>query len=455
MEFKGKKITVLGFGRSGYAVSKRLNSLGANVLLSEKKERDAFEKAKIAELESSGVRMEFGGHTSSSLNGTDLLVVSPGVHPDIEIVDEAKKKSIEIISELELAHSLISKPIIAVTGTNGKTTTATLIGEMLVAGGKRAAVAGNIGHPISLVDDSGLDYVVAEVSSYQLEAIKNFRPRISIILNITEDHLERHKTMEEYARLKARIFANQKQEDFHVYNLDDPIVAGLSASAKSKLIPFSRKEEPENGFYLRGSNLMFSVNGEKSTIINAEKIFIKGEHNIENVLAASAAAFLSGVDVRTISGVIENFKGVPHRIEYVASVSEVSFYNDSKGTNANSTIVALRALNDRIILIAGGCDKGGDLTNLVGEAKKRVKAVVLIGEAKRRFRENFSKLGYSSIHEADTMEDAVEKAFNLGGSGDKVLLSPACASFDMFLDYEQRGAVFKSVVHSLAKRVGK
>jgi UDP-N-acetylmuramoylalanine--D-glutamate ligase len=449
--FKGKNALVLGLGRSGCAVSKRLCSLGAGVSISEQRQEIDLDSEKISELRQLGVKMEFGGHTLKFLRDADVLVLSPGVHLDIPLVEEAMRKKIEILSEIEFAYRVLTKPIIAMTGTNGKTTTTTLVGEMLKAGGKRVAVCGNIGDPISAVDDKDIDLIVAEISSYQLEAVKYFKPRISVILNITEDHLERHKTMVEYSRLKGRIFMNQDADDHFVYNIDDPLIVGLSKTCRAKKTPFSRIRELKGGFSVRGDELVVSFDGRAEKIIDRDEMFIKGEHNVENALAASAAANLAGVPIGTISKVLKTFRGVPHRIEYVATISGVHFYNDSKGTNADSTVVALKALRDRVILIAGGKDKGGDLTRLVDTAKSSVKDLILIGEAKDRFRENFAKSNFKKIHEAGSMEDAVAMAFKLGEAGDKVLLSPACASFDMFRDYEHRGDVFKECVNSLER----
>jgi len=451
LNLKGKKVSVLGFGRSGLASSKRLASLGADILVSEERPKENFDQGLISEIEGLGVKTEFNGHTDKVLDKTSLIVLSPGVHLDIPILEKAKLKGIKVISEIELAFLLLTKPIIAVTGTNGKTTTATLINEILNASGKRSVAAGNIGFPLSFVNDRDLDFIVAEISSYQLEAIEKFKPRISLILNITEDHLERHRTMREYSLLKARVFSNQGKGDYVVYNADDRFVSEIVASAKAKLVPFSRKKILDEGISVDSGRIIIRLKGRTIELMDAEDIFIKGEHNTENALAGAAAAYLAGANEASITKTLRKFKGVEHRIEFVTSISGVSFYNDSKGTNPDSTVVALKALKNNIILIAGGRDKMGDLSQLISEAKGRVKALILIGEAAERFNDAFSRSGFSNIFTETSMEGAVKKAMSFSKPGDQVLFSPACASFDMFKDYEERGKVFKDLVLSLKK----
>jgi UDP-N-acetylmuramoylalanine--D-glutamate ligase len=427
MDLKGKRVTVFGLGRSGMAAAKKLIALGAVVRLT-----DANPQADVSAFDGLGLEIELGQHSSMIVEGDDLIVVSPGVHIDLPVLVEAAGKNIPIISELELASRFITKPIIAVTGTNGKTTTTTLIGEMLKAGGKRIVLAGNIGLPLTEVDDTGLDYVVVEVSSYQLEAIDQFRPRIGVILNIQPDHLERHHTMREYIEQKARLFLNQTGDDYLVYNQDDPAVAEMVKTAKSKLLPFSASR-PE--------------------IITLPPAMIKipGRHNLENALAAARVAALCGAGKETVSEVLRTFPGVEHRIEYVTTVSGVEFYNDSKGTNPDSTLVAIETFKGRgIVLILGGRDKGVSLEALARAVKAGVKAVVLIGEAKARFEAALKSAGFTGIYLADaSLEEAVKKAFLAAEHGDVVLFSPACASFDMFENYEARGKAFKEICASL------
>jgi UDP-N-acetylmuramoylalanine--D-glutamate ligase len=438
-----RKIAVFGAGKSGAAVAKKLGK--DHVFLTEAKKN--IDPKLLRTLLKLRVPFELGGHTEKSLNGTDLIVLSPGVPSDIPILKKAKLKHIPIIGEIELAYSFLKKPIIAVTGTNGKTTTTALIGQMLKDNGCRTAVAGNIGYPLISVNDPKLDYIVAEISSYQLETVRRFKPWISVILNITEDHLTRHKTMEEYAKAKAVIFKNQGKKDHLIFNVDDKRVAKISGIAKCNKIAFSRTSRQKGGAFIEGGMIYFK--GRK--ICAVDDIRIKGEHNIENSLAAISAAMLCNVPPASIRKTLMNFKGVEHRIEYVKKTGGVLFYNDSKGTNPDSTIVAIRTLypEHNIVLILGGRDKLTDLTQICNEVKEHVKDVVLIGEAKERFRENLKKCGYKRIHEASDFADAVKRSYKLAGPGDAVLLSPACASFDMFKNFEERGKVFKKIVANI------
>ena len=413
MDLAGKNITVFGLGKSGLAAARKLTSLGAIVRTTDSKIKE---------------------HALDDIDGVDLIVVSPGVHLDIPVLVEAKKRGIRIISEIELAYQFLKKPIIAVTGSNGKTTTATLIGEMLKAGGKKVTVAGNIGNPLVEVDDSNLDYIVAEISSYQLEAIDKFKPRLSVILNIQPDHLERHHSMEEYIKQKAKIFMNQTGDDYVIYNQDDPEVSRMVQGATCQVLGFSKDKAAE------------------IITIKPEEIKIPGRHNLENSLAAASAAYLCGVSKAAVAQVLRSFPGVEHRIEFVLSINGIDFYNDSKGTNPDSTMVAIDTFPGRgIILILGGRDKGTDLSLLMEKIKKNVKDVVLIGEAADRFDKALLAAGYQNIHPAGfSMEDAVKKAFSLASKGDIVLLSPACASFDMFSNFEERGRSFKDLVTTLS-----
>jgi UDP-N-acetylmuramoylalanine--D-glutamate ligase len=458
-DLRDKKVTVFGLGKSGVAAAKRLANLGAKVFVSEEYPSSRFDPTVVADLASFGVEMEFEGHTDKTITNTELIVLSPGVHLDLVLLEEARKKSIPVIAEIELAYHLLTKPIIAVTGTNGKTTTTTLIGAILKEHGYRVEVAGNIGVPLITVHDQDLDFVVTELSSYQLEGIVNFRPHISVVLNITPDHLERHKTMHAYSLTKANIFKNQKKGDFFVYNLDQPLVRKIVPDKiPATILPFSRKKRVEKGIFTKGGKVVIQLDREEE-VISKRKIFLRGEHNLENCLAAALVARLCGVLPATIANVLGEFRGVEHRIEYVTRIHGVSFYNDSKGTNPDSTIVALKALAPRVsggkkpvVLIAGGKDKGLELSSMVKEIQHRAKAVVLLGEAKERFRDELIRSGYNDVFLESSMDSAVKKALEVAENGDEVLLSPACSSFDMFGSYEERGRVFKQVVLDLEKR---
>jgi UDP-N-acetylmuramoylalanine--D-glutamate ligase len=437
------KISVFGAGKSGLAVAQKLR--GHDIFLTE---HNSFIPEKILkQIKTLKIKYELGGHTMKAIQDKDLIVVSPGVHLDIPILKKARSKKVPIISEIELAYRLLKKPIIAVTGTNGKTTTTALIGQLLKDYGYKVAVAGNIGYPLILVNDNKLDYIVAEISSYQLEAIKEFRPRISIILNITEDHLTRHGTMKEYSRLKARIFENQRKTDHLIYNYDDRIVRRIASKAKCNKVPFSMKIKLRNGLFADSKDIF--CNGK--LVATHRNMRIKGAHNIGNALASIAAALLCKVSPGSIRSTLDNFKGVEHRIELVRKVKGVTFYNDSKATNPDSTIVAINALKPLhdIVLILGGRDKMTDLSQMCKVIKASVKDVVLVGEARARFRNYLTKYGYRRIHDASTFKDAVKRSYDLAGSGEAVLLSPACASFDMFSNFEERGREFKKIVSSI------
>ncbi|MFA4858481.1 MAG: UDP-N-acetylmuramoyl-L-alanine--D-glutamate ligase [Candidatus Margulisiibacteriota bacterium] len=462
MHLKGKRVTVVGLGQSGLACARRLKELGAKVFITEALPQEQISRETLRTIDELSVPCEFGGHTLSAIDQSFLVVVSPGVHLDLGIFEEAKKRKIPVISEIELAYRILKKPIIAVTGTNGKTTTTTLIAEILNAAGKRTIAAGNIGFPLIAVDDVKLDYVVAEVSSYQLEGIKDFRPHISVMLNITEDHIERHGSLDEYSRIKARVFENQRKIDYLVYNADSRKVLEIIKEAAAQRVPFSRKRKHHSGFYMVGNQIIYNLCDRDLKLCSRKDIFLKGDHNLENCLAAVAVAKLCGVSEEVIKQVLQNFKGVEHRIEYVASFKGVDFYNDSKGTNPDSTMVALKALSSNrykgkpkhIVLIAGGRDKGGDLRRLCRQIKKVAKKVVLIGEAKERFSAALLSQTYADVLLADNMENAVSQAYRLASAKDVVLLSPACASFDMFANYEERGRVFKSAVNRLVENEG-
>ena len=433
INMKGQKVLIVGLGKSGLSAAVKLAGLGAVVTVTDSKKEELFPKDQLEALTSKGIRLLLGQHPPELVEGLDLVVVSPGVHLDIPIIELARKNKIPVISEIELASRFLSKPIIAITGTNGKTTTTTLIGEMLKAGGKKVAVAGNIGLPLIEVDDAEFDCGVAEVSSYQLGAIVDFKPWISVVLNIQPDHLERHHTIEEYIAQKARVFSNQTGADHLVYNADDPQVVKMVQGAKARLAPFAKD---------RAAQII---------TLDPTEIKIPGRHNLENALAAAFAARLCGIKDEKISRVLKTFPGVEHRIEFVRKKKGIEFYNDSKGTNPDSTLVAIETFKGRgLVLILGGRDKGVSLDELAKKVKESVKAVVLIGEASDRFESALREAEFANIYRTGfSMGDAVREAYRLAEKGDVVLLSPACASFDMFSNYEERGRVFKELCQNL------
>jgi len=450
MELDGKKVLVVGLARTGVATAKFLKERGSIVSATEIRPREEME-ATAREMEETGVPVEWGNHREETLLRQDLIVVSPGVDLAIGPIQEALKKGVRVISEMELAYHFISAPIIGVTGTNGKTTTTLLIGEMLKEGGKRAGVGGNVGEPLILFVDGETkwDVLVAEISSFQLEAIEAFRPRMSLLLNITEDHLDRYARYEDYIEAKARIFINQTSEDRAVLNRDDPVVMRLSKKVKAKNFFFSLKEKLDEGAFSNGEAITLRLDGMEEDY-SLSKAPLKGAHNVENMMAAVAAARFSGASQEAIRRVLDRFQGLEHRLEFVQEIAGLRFYNDSKGTNVGSVVKSLESFREPVILIAGGKDKNGDLGPLRGLIQGKVKRLILIGEAKERMARELS--GLTDTVKAQTLEEAVSLAFHSGHKGEVVLLSPACSSFDMFKDYKERGRVFKEAVRRLPLR---
>ena len=442
--FKGIKISVIGLGRSGAASANLARSVGARVLVSDiNNERGLLKKFRLGQ----GIRTELGRHSEEILE-SDLIIKSPGVPNDAKILLRAREKNIPIWSEIEFALKFIKpKKIFAVTGTNGKTTVTTLLGEMLKESGHKTVVGGNIGRPLSgLVEriDSRTNLVL-EVSSYQLEDSFNFHPNICSVLNITPDHTEHHHSMKYYVQAKARIFRNQTGQDFCILNYDDPLCRKLAVGAPSSVIFFSREKALRNGVYFSGGIIRVNLRNGKYRICPPFKI--PGMHNIENIMAAAAMASAARVSPSAIKKAVRNFSGVEHRIEFVEEVNGAKYYNDSKGTNVDSTRVALESFDGNVWLILGGRGKGSPYGPLKKLIRKKVKGVLLIGEAAAKIKKELA--GSSAFYEAGTLRGAVKKAFALAKQGDIILLSPACASFDQFADYEDRGRQFKSMVKDL------
>ncbi|MDR1104109.1 MAG: UDP-N-acetylmuramoyl-L-alanine--D-glutamate ligase, partial [Endomicrobium sp.] len=406
---------------------------------------DSGSKRKIKELNKK-INAELGGHSDKILN-SDVIVKSPGIHSDISILKKAIKKKITVISEL--AFSLENskyKKIITITGTNGKTTTTDLTAKIIKSVYKESIVAGNIGMPLSdKALKTGKDtYITMELSSYQLEDTPDFRPNISVLLNITPDHIEHHKTMNAYIKAKQNVFINQRREDFAILNYDDKICRGISSKVKTNLIYFSKKALDKGIFYNKGK-IVIKV-GKKHFEIEP-KINIVGSHNIENILAATAASYAAGVNPKDIEKVISRYKGVEHRIEFVKTVNGTDYYNDSKSTNIDSTRVALESFDKNILIIMGGRDKGFPYLPLRNLVKNKVKAIFLIGEASNKIRKDLS--GTTNFYNCGTIENAVKQIYKVSTPYDTVLLSPACASFDQFKNFEERGKIFKQLVHKL------
>lgn len=451
MELNGKRVLVVGLGRSGVASALFLQSRGAKVTVSDAKSEDQL-REQIPTLLDAGIAVETGAHGERTFRNQDLIVVSPGVPVDAEPLEQARAFGQPVIGEIELASHFLPGPIVAITGSNGKTTTTTLVGEIIAASGFKTLVGGNIGTPaISLADEATPETVIVlEVSSFQLETIASFRPRVAVVLNVTPDHLDRHRTFAAYVNAKARIFENQQPDDFAVLNADDPTCVELAGRVRSEVFWFSRRREVERGALVRDGQVVFRRNGSLDTILAVSEIPLKGAHNLENVLAAVCAAALMGCAPEKIRGAIMQFKAVEHRLEYVATIGGVEFYNDSKATNVDATIKALESFPANIHLIVGGKDKGSDYTLLNELLRERVKSVYTIGAAAEKIQSQIK--GTTQVVSSSTLDAAVRQASAAAGPGDVVLLAPACASFDQFQNYEQRGRVFKDLVRQLQSR---
>jgi UDP-N-acetylmuramoylalanine--D-glutamate ligase len=447
----GKRISVLGMARSGLACAKLLKKIGAEVFVSDTKERESL-SSEINQLEELGIDLETGGHTPKAVVDKDFIVISPGIPIDIPILNQAEALGIPIFSEIEVAYWLTDAEIIGITGSNGKTTTVTLVGEILKEDNRERQVGGNIGTPFSsIVEKISPDgIIVLELSSFQLERIEEFKPYIASVLNITPDHLDRHPDMKSYMEAKLRILENQTEDDFAVLNRDDEGSLRFTSYGKSQKIFFSTQKELEQGAFVQEGKLISRWNDKKTEIIDVNEIGIKGPHNLSNSCAACAICSILEVSSESIQRTLRNFPGVEHRLEQVATISGISFVNDSKATNVDSVWYALQSVTPPIILIAGGRDKGGDFTRLRELVGKNVKALVLIGEAEEKIEKALGDL-VPTFH-SNSMEEAVELSFKKAGPKETVLLSPGCASFDMFKDYQHRGEVFKVSVKNLAPK---
>lgn len=454
MDFSHKNVLVVGVGISGNAVAKVAKMQGADkvVLSDAKAEQDL--KYDLTDVRAAGVELVFGPQENTLLDNVDMVILSPAVPVRIPLVQEAYKREIPVVSEVQVAYELAKSPILAVTGTNGKTTTVTLLGELMKTRYPDAGVGGNIGVPLceEALKAGEHSCVVAEISSYQMEATTNFRPHVAVVLNVTPDHVVRHGSLEVYQQMKEKMFAQQTSEDYLVLNYDNDKTRDMAKRAKGQVFFFSRLEKLEEGAFLQDGWLTIQWQGQTCRLCRADELKIKGGHNIENALAAASAAFLGGARIPKIIEVLKEFAGVEHRIEPVAVIGGVAYYNDSKATNTDSAIKALESFDGHIVLIAGGDDKMTDLTDFMTLVKERVDELILVGDASARFKENALKLGYPAehIHEVGySMEEAVKKAHAIAGPPQTVLLSPACASFDMYDGYEARGRDFKSLVRAL------
>ena len=457
MELKDKRVLVVGLGKSGVASALFLKAHGARVTVSDTKSGDEL-RNEIPSLLDHGITVETGGHGERTFRGQDLIVVSPGVPVDAPLLVQARAMGEAVIGEIELAAQFLPGPIVAITGSNGKTTTTTLAGEILAAGGLPTLVGGNIGTPaISLAERAKRETVIVlEVSSFQLETIQTFRPKVAVVLNVTPDHLDRHRTFEAYVDAKARIFENQRGDDFAVLNEDDPTCVSMATRTRAQVFWFSRQKEVKQGAWVREGNILFrdgteSPKNPQREIMLVSEIPLKGAHNLENVLAAVCAGALMGCAPEKIRQAVRDFKAVEHRLEFVATIRGVDYYNDSKATNVDATIKALESFPTNIHLILGGKDKGSDYSVLNELLRQRVKRVYTIGAAAGKIESQIvsPKSGNVEVVHAETLENALRKANAVAEPGDVVLLAPACASFDQFKNYEQRGQVFKEIVRGL------
>lgn len=447
-----KKVTVAGAARSGIAAARLLAKKGFSVFLTDSNPESKIDKAFVEDIKNSGIKYEFGVHSEKAYDA-DIMVVSPGVPQNSAIIQKALSKRIEVISEIEAASWYCKGKVIAITGTNGKTTTTTLIGELFKDAGYKTFVCGNIGIAFSDIveqtDESSI--VVLETSSFQLDNIKKFKPFISILLNVTPDHLDRYDSFEKYMESKMRITENQNAGDHFVFNYDDVLVRKsafkVNANKSAFSLHHSVKKESGNGAYINNHDLIYYYYMGEENIIDTQKLIIKGEHNVYNAMASVISAKIFGIEKEFIKKTLENFKGVEHRLEFVRELDGIKYYNDSKATNVNSVWYALKGFNEKLVLILGGKDKGNDYSQIEKEAIEHCKHIIAIGSSKQKVYDFFN--GKISTEIADDMADAVEKGRKAASKGDVVLLSPACASFDMFDNYEHRGRVFKDLVNSL------
>ncbi len=450
IELRGKRVLAVGLARTGVATALFCAARGARVTATDSRTEDEIGEA-IAKLKDAGVTLELGCHREKTFLDQDLIIPSPGVPADEAHLQTARAKGISIWSEIELAYRFMKGRLIGITGSNGKTTTTSLVEHILKTAGMQTILAGNIGTPlIGRVDTMQDDTcTVVELSSFQLELIDTFRPNIGVFLNLTPDHLDRHHTLEAYGAAKARLFENQTGEDAAILNADD-VATTPYAPSLPRVYWFSRKQRVAQGAYVRGEEIVFRQDGAEETLLKLEDIPLGGAHNVENVLAAAAAARLAGAPSAAIAKGVRSFAGVEHRLEFVAEIAGVRYYNDSKATNVDATLKALDAFPGRILIILGGKDKGSDYTALQRPLREKAILALLIGTAAEKIEEQIA--GSVALERAETLERAVETASHAAQRGDVVLLAPACASFDQFQNYEHRGRVFKDLVRQLEKQ---
>ncbi len=452
-DMKDKKVLIVGMGNSGKAAAQAMVKLGAAVSVQDSKSEDSIDPQLLTFLRDKSVTCYLGCEPED-MSAFDMLILSPGVSPELDFIKEAQDAGAEIIGEIEIAYRIGNGNYVAITGTNGKTTTTTLVGEIYKAAGKKTYVVGNIGvavisKALSAEEDS---WLITETSSFQLETIKEFRPEISAILNLTPDHMDRHKTMENYGRAKASVFRNQTEDQYCIINYDDKECLRLAEDCAAQIVPFSRKTTLDFGVFVDGDTIIVKdKDGSITEICRPVELQIPGAHNLENALAACAIAYFGGIDAETIAKVLRSFRGVEHRIELCNEIDDIKFVNDSKGTNPDAAIKAIEAMKENIILIAGGYDKNSSFDEFVKAFDGRVKTLLLMGKTATKIKEAAENVGFTNSIILKDMEACVREAYRIAQPGDVVLLSPACASWDMYTSFEQRGKHFKSCVQALER----
>jgi UDP-N-acetylmuramoylalanine--D-glutamate ligase len=449
LDLAGQSVVVVGLARSGIAAARFLARRGARVVATDRKGPEELGPEAV-NLGNEGVRLELGGHREATFRGASLVVVSPGVPWSLPELELARRESVRVIAELELGYRHMRGTLAAVTGTKGKSTTTAALGAMLREAGRDVRVGGNIGEAVTglLEDQTEATVFVLEVSSFQLEGIERFHPHVALFLNLTTDHLDRHLNFEAYARAKARIFENQDETDWALVNADDPGVLALARKGRGRLVPFQFQGEGE-GAGFEGEDAVLRLNGSREVLFARSDLRVLGQHLAGDLLAAGAGARLLGTPLSAIQRAARAFRGAEHVLERVAEIGGVTFYDDSKATNIDAARKSLEAFSGGVVLIMGGRWKGGDFRELGEAVKGRVKAILAIGEARGRIREALSKA--APVTFAETLQEAVGRASTLAAPGDVVLLAPACSSFDMFVDYAERGRAYKDAVLSLGR----
>jgi len=452
MDLNNKKVLVVGLATTGIPLVSVLKKLGAKVIITDTKpSKDLVETTEKLDVATDELLLGRQLKNIEEAGNPELVILSPGVPMEIPLVLDAKRKGIEVIGEIELAYRLMKGHLVAITGTNGKTTTTALTGEIFTNEKSRTHVVGNIGVPMisKVLNSTKDDYFITEVSSFQLESIKEFKPEVAAILNLTPDHLNRHKTMENYARCKMNLFSKQGPNDTAVINYDDSLLRNLSLDLPSQKVYFSRVMELEEGVFIKGGKITIKSQDEEIEVIHKKQLKILGEHNVENALAATAIAWTMGLDLDSIRKGLLDFQGVRHRMEICGTIKGITFINDSKGTNPDASIKAVEAVMDPIILLAGGMDKGSDFEELIDRFPGKVKHLILYGETASIIEKTAHQKGFENTKILTDLEEAVKFAFDLGKAGDVILLSPACASWDMYSSYEKRGEHFKGIFEKL------